>query len=457
MKYRSFFFFTTLIFNSFAYADILFIDLNFSEKEVATAMKAAKLRGEKLIVYPSVPDSDRKKLMKMRDEIIKVSKQKDKAVNGSKEKEDLITKKIELEDSRDKFTASKGYDYTPQSLSSLIEKYNKKNNGFSSMIISGHSGDLNFLGDAGTIGISKLKEMIAKYPDAFGEMRSLYLWGCYTTTKSKIKSWKETLPNAYVIAGFEASAPKQDKDIDLDYLHRMLVSEQKLSLNMSLKKAIEFFRSIPDIRSVTATFALGSCYISNKGGEMINKSFSCSEEVILKLKATKNKMLSYINATEKKFEDVPISTGQSDLREIYTLGRQLEHCEDARVLKSEELLVLIKLIFDRQIRKNLSLVYRDEMLLLNKKIKNMDSTLDPMPDFNDSTVTRSSLLKANRSLTQFILKNESKNTEDINFIRKMNNLIYNIVERHQCTGLIWIEDVGIKKLKESMMEECYSR
>lgn len=56
---------TILLFSSSVYADILFIDMNNSSKEIDAAKRAAATRGEKLIVLPKLPQEDQKELAKV--------------------------------------------------------------------------------------------------------------------------------------------------------------------------------------------------------------------------------------------------------------------------------------------------------------------------------------------------------------------------------------------------------
>ena len=59
---NSLIFASLLICQQIAFADVLFIDLNMSSKEIDAARRGAAARGEKLIVIPNISEQARKKI-----------------------------------------------------------------------------------------------------------------------------------------------------------------------------------------------------------------------------------------------------------------------------------------------------------------------------------------------------------------------------------------------------------
>lgn len=473
MKLLLFFLLIKVLLVPLAFADILFIDMNFSDKEIKTAQKSAANRGEKLIIYPDASDEDRKMINKMKETIYKLEQKKEKLSKRLKEEKlnkDKNSEKFaalnyeanaaydelaEAETELSNYCKTKGYEHTTEKLNDVIKKYNVDNGGFSSMIVSSHHAD-SYFGITGDIGHREFEKIINDSPKAFATMRSVYLWGCYTATKKALLAWKENVPSAYVIAGWEGSGPKQDKVINHDFLTKMLMSEKELSEKTTLAKAISLFKSVPNIKSSTAAYCIGNAYVTNQISEILSKNLTCYSDELEKLKSAQDLVIKYIKADEKGYEDVPRDTQISDLRSAYKLGRKLEHCQETTILKASELDSLLKLIFDRQVRKNFALVYKSDLDSLFETLKRVNAPAEAfIPAMANPDLTRQSILKANQSLQIFIdSKGDKLSIVDSQLLQSMSNRIGNVIEKHQCISSLWIENMDIERLNQQLNKSC---
>jgi len=73
-----------------AYSDILFVDLNINNKEVAAARKAATERGEKLVVYPELSSEVRSEIEKLKSVKKKASDEEKDLFKVYNKKEDTL-------------------------------------------------------------------------------------------------------------------------------------------------------------------------------------------------------------------------------------------------------------------------------------------------------------------------------------------------------------------------------
>jgi hypothetical protein len=237
----------------------------------------------------------------------------------------------------------------------------------------------------------------------------------------------------------------------------MLTKEKDLSEKTSLTKASLLFKSIPKIKDSSAAFCIGNSYISNGVQETFNENFSCPSDNLEVLKNMKLEVEKFDKAVEPNYEDVPKDVQHSLLREAYTLGRQMEHCADFRMIPSSELDRLIKLIYDRQMRKNFAHLFKEDILSCNETLVKLGAAKEVLiPDMGDESVSRQAVLKANDALEKYIAGNTKLDPTKFKKITEMNNRIHHIIENHDCTKPIWVENVSTKALSENLDESCAS-
>ncbi|MFN7727605.1 MAG: hypothetical protein ACK5P7_00445 [Bdellovibrio sp.] len=165
-----------------ARADILFLDLNDAKQEIEAAEKAARSRGEKLIVIPG---------------------------------------------------ANSRAQVTPDQIKAEVLRMKAAGVRLSSVVISGHDGNGRFSGTRGTTAVDMtadaLKDALAVAPEVVQDVRSVLLWGCRTTNIGSVDvHWKPIFPNVGVFAGFDGRGPSKIRDANHRYLEDFLRIDRDL-------------------------------------------------------------------------------------------------------------------------------------------------------------------------------------------------------------------------------------
>lgn len=297
-----------------ASADILFLDLNNSPKEIEAAEKAAKQRGEKLIVYPDKPLGDEGHLSF---------------------KKSLTEKLNEL-------------------------KSSSQQTKISSMILSGHNGNGHFAGTSGSISYAGLKDVLESHPELNESVKSLYLWGCYTSTPgSIINNWKPTFKNLDVIIGYDGVAPANDKLAGHKYLTDALVKEKRMTSAKTDKELKSIFNDLAYVKNVHASICKGDTYVSNKKMANLQKlKEQCDEAEAVKWGDVYEcymygRQPNPPDNQDLDCTDVPASTSNSKLRDMYNYLQETAHCDDLiRSSRGRNRDQVIRLIFYKNVLKN---------------------------------------------------------------------------------------------------------
>ncbi len=294
-----------------AHADILFLDLNNSPKEIEAAKKAAKQRGEKLIVFPDKP-------MKFPNEL-------------------AMQLGLKLADMKD-------------------DKTQKK---ISSVIISGHNGNGHFTGSKATLSYIELQDVIKSNPDLIDSVKSLYLWGCYTSTPgSIINYWKPTFKNLDVIIGFDAKGPANNTLSGHKYLTDTLIKEKKMTDAKTDKEFKNIFNDLAHVRNVAASICRNETYISNTKFATLNKLMEqCNVEESKKWVEVYDCYMHGVKPESSENQnldcsDVPKNTSNSKLRDLYDYLHETSHCDDIIRTQGRDRDEIIRLIFSKNVMKN---------------------------------------------------------------------------------------------------------
>jgi hypothetical protein len=128
---------------------VLFVDMNNSTQEVKAAREAAGKSGRKLVVLPELPEKERKKIIRLTDELNAIRRKQKKICYVSKPDRntcDALNKKyVEMEESKSKLVAP--HTITPEKFAAFLAA--NKDKTFSSVVISGHDGTGSFSGEFG--------------------------------------------------------------------------------------------------------------------------------------------------------------------------------------------------------------------------------------------------------------------------------------------------------------------
>jgi len=207
----------------------------------------------------------------------------------------------------------KSKDTVIQELSNLVNS-----NNFSSFVISGHHTTnyfSDYLGYNQGLADEDFKKIFSN-AEKNKEMKSVHLWGCYGNTPQSIANWKSIFPNLLYTSGWNASAPKEDKAIDTDFLYRTLVKMKNVEENATMEKTLNFFQSVPQITAANASYSQKDCYVEVNHGKIKTLNLvdsSCPAADLEMLLNSLNEIDNYAIIKEG-YEDVPNDSPSTSLR-----------------------------------------------------------------------------------------------------------------------------------------------
>lgn len=298
---------------SAARADVLFIDLNNGPGEIAAAQKAAARRGEKLIVYKGLKRGP------------------------NSQSHPIFTENNLAED-----------------LNRVIGELKTKNISLSSLVISGHDGNGHFMGANGDINADELTQIFENNSPVGENVRSLYLWGCYTATPGALdQHWKKTLPNVDMVAGFDGSAPANTQKASADFLQDTLEKEKALT---QLKDENEVQKALKKMKSgtqITAALCVKDKWASNKDKvDIEQRKKECTEQFLDDPKLSRFEC--YLRG-KPECPNVPENTQSGEIRQIYNFLQSHSICDSFlrgrdRNFPSRD--TTLRLIFFENVRRN---------------------------------------------------------------------------------------------------------
>jgi hypothetical protein len=405
--------------SSSARADIVMVDLNLNDIEVAAARVAAAARKESLIVVPDLTSDERTRVAKLKSEIgalsAKISKvgdelyalddELDKLDHGPKQEE--VAKRIEavranwhalakeqrgLTTEIKNIAASKLGSIT-KDLEKIFEVAPQKKQIISSLIISGHHTS-DFYSEYGGLALNYefLTDLLKKNPETIKSIASVYLWGCYSATHQRVAFWKKAIPDIKIVAGFDASAPSQVWNINPEFLTKTLVTEAQLVAIQDQKKLHSLFKQVKDIEQTCAVICVRDVYMTNSKIEDVS-GMNCQPEKIRELREKASSgFWPYFKAIEPRYANPPKNTQRSELREIYSMARLMGHCEEARDVTywTEQ---MVHLIFFDNVRKNFYNFKFEEVDEARKEIEKSGAPAElSLPDLSKDSLTRADLV-----------------------------------------------------------------
>lgn len=210
---------------------VLFVDTNFSIKEVEAAARAACSNGQTLKVMP--PDYKtigRDMYRWLENDLITDNHCNEKKSTYDKAKCERAEKDYKMFDERmEKHVVEKPMP-DREMLTTQIKEVSESGGKLEGMIFSGHDGGGYFSGDFGDheISFEDLDAALKDFPEQRQSLESLYLLGCYTGVRTDIDTWKEVLPNMKLLAGYEGTAPNGYRLAGQTYIEDMLKETQNI-------------------------------------------------------------------------------------------------------------------------------------------------------------------------------------------------------------------------------------
>lgn len=202
------------LFSAGARAELLFLNLNDTNKEIAACQEGLP-PGEKLEVVDGVAGRDQngftKTLYALRDKMRAL-----RAENRRRKEQGLPEKKFE------------------------------------GIIISGDHDSGLFFGKKGEFHYREIRRLMSSYPELEESLRTSALWGCYPTTFSGAQNfWIGPMPNMNHAEGFMGQAPAEDKEANL-VLMKDYCSRYKETMYSNGKDALcRMYEAVPKVKFET--------------------------------------------------------------------------------------------------------------------------------------------------------------------------------------------------------------
>lgn len=395
-----------------AHADILMFDFNYNPTEVEAARRAAKARGEQLLLFPqNVPPELGQKINQLSTQAAALNVEKEILISERAKKHDPSKseyynskiKEIENQvfDLGEKSRKLAGdYKVTPEKLDSILQKLSNEGKKISSLVISGHDGNGVLHGPLGSITDSDLQKSFGKVSPFGDSIRSLVLWGCYTSNFGSIISfWKSKFPNVELLAGFEEKGPLGDRPAGFSYLEDLLKKEKKLTEIKDLKTLGKEFNKLANVNQLKSSLCVGNNYASKtRLADLNDFGKDCNPEKINKLY---EKQECYLFG-KPGCTDIPQDTSNGEIRQFYNELQKTMACnkENVRVFILNPKAIL-NLIFFNTYKTNFERFNKNELKKLDEIGKKI-GVPESLSLQNVGSLSRAEIIQRLNKLKEFL-------------------------------------------------------
>lgn len=352
---------------------VLFIDTNNSPLEIKAAREAAEKSGRRLLVMPDISEKDRKAYLQMGAKLDAARAIYEKACDGKNETACRESEKKFNEAEKSKSDLLETFQLTEEKVSGFLAAHQNKT--VSSVVISGHDGTGSFSGEFGGVSDIYLATELEKYPNMKNAIRTLHLWGCYTTSPgSLLLNWKKHFPNISLLTGYEGRAPLADKPAGWHYLKGVLAKEPELLRAGDSAKLQRLLKKLPGANQVTA--AIYSCgdYATNKEHYSLTELDQRCNALRPQLEDKGPEFECYLKGSEEKCANPPEDIARGSVRQFYELLHKSAACTQIskdQVFRTYSRDSAIRLVFGREVQKNFENIYA-------KKLSEIDETLEKL-------------------------------------------------------------------------------
>jgi hypothetical protein len=348
---------------------MLFVDTNYSDKEIVVAQKAACSRGERLVVVPKEYKSYTKIIQRYEQAQKNADRCSSRSSNCSKQEKDLEAVTTELHNFN---TARPSLN---QEIRSQLTELKEQKAQIENFTISGHDGGGSFGGYKGSFNRQELLELMEEFPEV-NAVKAVMLLGCYTGVQKEIMEWKAIFPDAKLIGGYDGSAPLSDRPMGHYYLEDLLLKEKEFLKQTDAKKVNDFaLKNIRGLNELNAAIYLDpQCdedyyFASKNRGDKFRSlnTRECQEKRAELDKMSQRYHLYYSGEIEP-----PQNPSSGELRNMYDTARSLEHCIELNNI-SLNVSNLFNLRFYEAVKSNFANYYKDDL----KKAEEYINSIDP--------------------------------------------------------------------------------
>jgi hypothetical protein len=438
-----------------ARADILFLDLNNSPKEIAAAQEAAAKSNRKLIVLPSHSPAQVKQLNQLKMESTKLTKEYDKKCKSNGTPECLALSDRFNKKYNEYVEFQKTLHFDPESLRNFLRERDSTKKALTSVVVSGHDGTGTFAGVFGRVGDEELAKIFGEFPYLSGNVRSLHLWGCYTTSPGSLMlNWKRHFPNTALISGYEGRAPLNDKPAGWHYLKGVLAAEPALLETTDHEKLKKALAKIPGALQTHAAISVCDNYASNKESYNFAELEVRCRTLKQQLEEKGDAYNCYLKAATDECADPPANTGAGLVREFYEVLHKASACSQILtdpIYRTYSRDQAIRLVFAKEVQKNFARIYGQEIAEVDKMLAELGAPADVRFAGMEKMSRRDFLLRTQK-LQNFIQSQWPDFERDLNSFKfgeregKLHSLAFfqaalsgTLVNLDHCVPFEWVE------------------
>jgi hypothetical protein len=444
-------------FATFARADILMLDLNNSQAEYTAAKKAAAARGEKLVRIPPIDEETEKEFRGATDRIWTAIVAKRKVcASDTMDAETCKTAQTAIADARKDYKdlTAKVTKVDAKMLSQTLATMKESGAKVTSMVISGHDGDRDF-GGIWTHDLTEddITKAFKENEPVADDVRSLLLWGCYTSTVADFRdSWKKAFPNLNILGGFDAMGPNGDAPSNGRYLRDLLQKEKSLSEVKTRKDLETIANSLEGISDLHASFCIDRSWIVQKHHAKVkvltmdeaHADCEVPDETETNLQ---NQFQCYLDAAEG-CENPPPNPKTNVLRQYYEVLQKNRHCTEVMAGKGIErphYAQARRLLFDNTVRSSFNRLHVNELATFNALLDKL-GVPKKWRMKNLGMISRREYLDRMQALKRAYAELETRNRDASGRLRDARVIAMGMyldqihkIEDARCVPLSWIE------------------
>ncbi len=338
---------------------MMFMDMNNSALEISAAQRAACARGQKLLVIPRNHQQYNQLTSVVQNDMKSYERCLGTGGNCERQQATYMASYQRLETFKGTLPSAR------EQLTTELTAMKASGSKLVNFTISGHDGGGTYSGHKGEISRGDIGEVMAAFPEV-NNVKSVMLLGCYTAVPNEVIHWKQSFPNAKLIAGYDGIAPASDKLAGHQYLEDLLRREPTILAQADQSRLNSFLRN--NVRGLSlmnvGVYVELECVGPNKlyyglddqsrGIRSLDISECNGKEEIV------GKIAADITRYYEGESEPPTDTANGELRRIYNQGRRYEHC-GAHLNREYSMEQAFNLLFYNGIKNNFAKYYGNDL------------------------------------------------------------------------------------------------
>lgn len=338
---------------------MMFMDMNNSALEIASAQRAACARGQKLLVIPKNHQQYNQLTNVVQTDMKYYERCLGTGGNCERQQATYMASYQRLETFKATLPSAR------EQLSTELQALKASGGKLVNFTISGHDGGGTYSGHKGQISRGDINEVMSQFPEV-NDVKSVMLLGCYTAVPNEVIHWKQAFPNAKLIAGYDGIAPASDKLAGHQYLEDLLRKEPMILAQADQSRLNTFLRN--NVRGLslmnTGVYVELECVGPNKLFYGLNEQSRGIRSLDIRECDGKEELIGRISADITRYyegeSEPPADTTNGELRRIYNQGRRYEHC-GAYLNREYSMGQAFNLLFYNGIKSNFAKYYGNDL------------------------------------------------------------------------------------------------